>query len=56
MQSGLHAGMTVWGANTPEAVKGVHHHFGSPHEAVRDVLTFVSGPLPHRLEGKASAQ
>ncbi|MFD9791624.1 HAD-IA family hydrolase [Streptomyces sp. NPDC059070] len=48
--SGLRAGMTVWGVNTPVAVEGVHRHFGSLREAVRDILAFVSGPRPHRLE------
>ncbi|WP_327654383.1 HAD-IA family hydrolase [Streptomyces sp. NBC_00483] len=27
VQSGLRAGMTVWGVNTPAAVDGVHRHF-----------------------------
>ncbi|WP_373041493.1 HAD family hydrolase [Streptomyces sp. NRRL S-448] len=56
VQSGLRAGMTVWGVNTPAAVDGVHRHFGSLHEAVRDILAFASGPLPHRLEGSAAVQ
>ncbi|MEU9165120.1 HAD-IA family hydrolase [Streptomyces sp. NPDC048424] len=56
VQSGLRAGMTVWGVNTPAAVDGVHRHFGSLHEAVRDILAFASGPLPHRLEGSATVQ
>lgn len=41
--SGLRAGMTVWGVNTPAAVEGVHRHFGSLREAVRDILALVSG-------------
>lgn len=56
VQSGLRAGMTVWGVNTPAAVDGVHRHFGSLHEAVRDILAFASGPLPHRLEGSTAVQ
>lgn len=56
MQSGLRAGMTVWGVNTPAAVDGVHRHFDTLHEAVRDILAFVSGPHPHRLEGSTTVQ
>ncbi|MFJ5288626.1 HAD family hydrolase [Streptomyces sp. NPDC088348] len=41
--SGLRAGMTVWGVNTPVAVDGVHRHFGSLREAVRDILAFTEG-------------
>ncbi|MFJ8162321.1 HAD family hydrolase [Streptomyces sp. NPDC096136] len=43
VRSGLRAGMTVWGVNAPAAVDGVHRHFGSLREAVRDVLAFASG-------------
>ncbi|MZD08572.1 HAD-IA family hydrolase [Streptomyces sp. SID5785] len=43
VQSGLRAGMTVWGVNTPAAVEGVHRHFGSLREAVGDILAFTSG-------------
>ncbi|WP_405667187.1 HAD-IA family hydrolase [Streptomyces sp. NBC_01166] len=50
VQSGLRAGMTVWGVNTPEAVGGVHRHFVSLREAVGDILAFASGPRPDRLE------
>ncbi|MGW2020152.1 HAD family hydrolase [Streptomyces sp. NPDC001927] len=50
VQSGLRAGMTVWGVNAPAAVDGVHRHFGTLREAVRDILDFVSGPHPRRLE------
>ncbi|MET7701262.1 HAD-IA family hydrolase [Streptomyces sp. NPDC005485] len=56
VQSGLSAGMTVWGVNTPEAIDGVHRHFGSLGEAVRDILAFASGPHPHRLEGSATVE
>ncbi|WP_336053087.1 HAD family hydrolase [Streptomyces sp. CA2R101] len=53
VQSGLCAGMTVWGVNTPAAVDGVHRHFGSLREAVGDILAFASGARSHRLEGSA---
>ncbi|MEU9201068.1 HAD-IA family hydrolase [Streptomyces sp. NPDC048332] len=43
VRSGLRAGMTVWGVNTPEAADGVHRHFGSLREAVREILAFASG-------------
>ncbi len=56
VQSGLRAGMTVWGVNTPAAVDGVHRHFGSLREAVRDILAFASGVRPHQLEGAATAE
>ncbi|WP_328863838.1 HAD family hydrolase [Streptomyces virginiae] len=56
VRSGLRAGMTVWGVNTPVAVDGVHRHFGSLREAVRDILAFASGPQPHRLEGSAAVE
>ncbi|MFD3870225.1 HAD-IA family hydrolase [Streptomyces sp. NPDC058623] len=42
VQSGLRAGMTVWGVNTPVAVDGVHRHFTSLRAAVRDILAFAS--------------
>ncbi|MGA5407614.1 HAD family hydrolase [Streptomyces lavendulocolor] len=48
VQSGLSAGMTVWGVNTPTAVEGVHRHFGSLHEAVHDILQFVASPIRPR--------
>ncbi|MCX5376727.1 HAD family phosphatase [Streptomyces sp. NBC_00091] len=51
VQSGLRAGMRVWGVNTPVAVNGVHRHFGSLSEAVHDILAFASGPQPHWVEG-----
>ncbi|MFG2626882.1 HAD family hydrolase [Streptomyces sp. NPDC048473] len=51
VRSGLRAGMTVWGVNTPVAVDGVHRHFGSLIEAVRDILAFAAGTHPHLLEG-----
>jgi sugar-phosphatase len=46
VESGLRAGMTVWGVNTPVAVDGVHRHFGSLREAARDILAFASGVRP----------
>lgn len=46
VESGLRAGMTVWGVNTPVAVDGVHRHFGSLRDAVRDTLAFASGARP----------
>ncbi|MEU6180768.1 HAD family hydrolase [Streptomyces coeruleorubidus] len=56
VESGLRAGMTVWGVNTPVAVDGVHRHFDSLREAVRDILAFASGVRPHRLEGAAAME
>ncbi|MFG2298631.1 HAD-IA family hydrolase [Streptomyces sp. NPDC048603] len=47
VRSGLRAGMTVWGVNAPAAVDGVHRHYGTLHEAVRDILDFSAGPHPH---------
>ncbi|MDF3144390.1 MULTISPECIES: HAD-IA family hydrolase [unclassified Streptomyces] len=44
VQSGLRAGMTVWGVNAALAVDGVHRHFVSLREAVPHILAFVSGP------------
>ncbi|MFC5248983.1 HAD family hydrolase [Streptomyces nigrescens] len=44
VQSGLQAGMTVWGVNAAVAVEGVHRHFDSLREAVPHILAFVSGP------------
>ncbi|MFD7612588.1 HAD family hydrolase [Streptomyces sp. NPDC059828] len=44
VQSGLRAGMTVWGVNAAVAVDGVHRHFASLREAVPHILAFVSGP------------
>ncbi|MFH9959428.1 HAD-IA family hydrolase [Streptomyces roseolus] len=55
VESGLRAGMTVWGVNTPAAVEGVHRHFAGLQEAVPDILAFVSGSRPHRLEGPTTA-
>jgi sugar-phosphatase len=51
VQSGLRADMTVWGVNAPVAVDGVHRHFGSLREAVRDILAFTSGTHPAQPEG-----
>ncbi|MEU0369303.1 HAD-IA family hydrolase [Streptomyces sp. NPDC006283] len=42
--SGLRAGMTVWGVNAPTPVDGVHRHFRTLREAVRDIGAFASGP------------
>jgi sugar-phosphatase len=42
VKSGLSAGMTVWGVNTPVAVDGVHRHFASLHEAVPAILAFAT--------------
>ncbi|WP_405844772.1 HAD-IA family hydrolase [Streptomyces platensis] len=44
VQSGLRAGMTVWGVNAAVAVEGVHRHFDSLREAVPHILAFASGP------------
>lgn len=41
VESGLRAGMTVWGVNTPAPVDGVHRHFTSLREAVPAVLAFA---------------
>ncbi|MEU4273173.1 HAD-IA family hydrolase, partial [Streptomyces sp. NPDC026092] len=43
VESGLRAGMTVWGVNTPAPVDGVHRHFASLREAVPDILAFATG-------------
>ncbi|MFB0614795.1 HAD family hydrolase [Streptomyces sp. AGS-58] len=43
VESGLRAGMTVWGVNAPVQVDGVHRHFASLHEAVPDILAFTTG-------------
>ncbi|MFD8568738.1 HAD family hydrolase [Streptomyces sp. NPDC059639] len=56
VQSGLRAGMTVWGVNTPSAADGVHRHFGSLREAVHDILAFASGGHPAPPEGSASVK
>ncbi|MGW7088905.1 HAD family hydrolase [Streptomyces sp. NPDC054871] len=56
VQSGLRAGMTVWGVNAHSAVAGVHRHFGTLNEAVHDILAFVSGPHLHRLKDSATVQ
>ncbi|MFI7405704.1 HAD-IA family hydrolase [Streptomyces sp. NPDC049541] len=56
VQSGLRAGMTVWGVNAPTAVEGVHRHFGSLREAVRDILAFASGAHPDRMEGSITVE
>lgn len=42
VRSGLRAGLTVWGVNTPVAVDGVHRHFGSLREAVPGILAFAT--------------
>ncbi len=46
VQSGLRAGMTVWGVNAPAAADGVHRHFGSLREAVRASSPSHPGPTP----------
>lgn len=51
VQSGLRAGMTVWGVNAADAENGVHRHFDSLRDAVGDILAFASDLPPHRLEG-----
>ncbi|MFF1337438.1 HAD family hydrolase [Streptomyces sp. NPDC058290] len=43
VESGLRAGMTVWGVNTPTRVDGVHRHFTSLYEAVPAILAFSRG-------------
>ncbi|MEV6730998.1 MULTISPECIES: HAD-IA family hydrolase [unclassified Streptomyces] len=43
VESGLRAGMTVWGVNTAVPVDGVHRHFASLREAVPDILAFATG-------------
>nr|WP_202539213.1 HAD-IA family hydrolase [Streptomyces sp. SID8379] len=49
VESGLRAGMTVWGVNTSVAVDGAHRHFDSLRDAVRDILAFTTGSS-HGLE------
>ncbi|TXS48912.1 HAD family hydrolase [Streptomyces sp. uw30] len=56
VQSGLRAGMTVWGVNAPVAVDGVHRHFKSLRAAVLDVLAFASRTHPHQLEGSTPVE
>ncbi|MET9365652.1 HAD-IA family hydrolase [Streptomyces sp. NPDC006632] len=56
VQSGLRAGMTVWGVNASVAVDGVHRHFGSLRAAVVDILAFASGTHPHQQEGSTPAK
>ncbi|CCK25057.1 phosphatase [Streptomyces davaonensis JCM 4913] len=41
VRSGLRAGMTVWGVNTPAPVEGVHRHFTTLSEAVPHILAFA---------------
>ncbi|MEU2155057.1 HAD-IA family hydrolase [Streptomyces sp. NPDC019396] len=53
VQSGLRAGMTVWGVNAAVAVDGVHRHFASLREAVPHILAFVSGPSGSRAGAAA---
>ncbi|MFI7408428.1 HAD family hydrolase [Streptomyces sp. NPDC049627] len=43
VQSGLDAGMTVWGVNATVPVEGVHRHFASLREAAPHILAFTSG-------------
>lgn len=56
VQSGLRAGMTVWGVNAPVAVDGVHRHFGSLRSAVLDVLAFTSGTRLDQPEGSTPVE
>ncbi|MFI6090653.1 HAD family hydrolase [Streptomyces sp. NPDC051218] len=42
VESGLRAGMTVWGVNAQAPVDGVHRHFASLREAVPDILAFAA--------------
>nr|WP_285563404.1 HAD-IA family hydrolase [Streptomyces hygroscopicus] len=56
VQSGLRAGMTAWGVNTAAPVDGVHRHFSSLREAVRDILAFTVGLVPHRREGSITVE
>lgn len=42
VESGLRAGMTVWGVNAEIPVDGVHRHFASLREAVPDILAFAA--------------
>ncbi|MEU1050188.1 HAD-IA family hydrolase, partial [Streptomyces sp. NPDC005897] len=56
VQSGLRAGMTVWGVNTPVAVDGVHRHFVGLRSAVLDVLAFTSGTHPDQPEGSTPVE
>ncbi|WP_319018725.1 HAD family hydrolase [Microbispora sitophila] len=44
VQSGLRAGMTVWGVNAAVAVEGVHRHFVNLREAVPHILALASRP------------
>ncbi|MFD7840655.1 HAD family hydrolase [Streptomyces sp. NPDC059761] len=46
VESGLRAGMTVWGVNTPGPADGVHRHFASLHEAAPAILAFAAGSTP----------
>jgi sugar-phosphatase len=43
VESGLRAGMTVWGVNAAAAVDGVHRRFASLREAVPHILAFAAG-------------
>ncbi|MEV6294695.1 HAD-IA family hydrolase [Streptomyces sp. NPDC051896] len=49
VQSGLRAGMTVWGVNGAAAVEGVHRHFESLREAVPHILAFASASSGHSV-------
>ncbi|MEU3891611.1 HAD-IA family hydrolase [Streptomyces sp. NPDC029041] len=44
VQSGLRAGMTVWGVNAAAAVEGVHRHFVHLRDAVPHILASMAGP------------
>ncbi|MBW5480994.1 HAD family hydrolase [Streptomyces bambusae] len=43
VRSGLSAGMTVWGVNTPAPVDGVHRHFPTLAAAAPEILAFAAG-------------
>ncbi|SOD87821.1 HAD family phosphatase [Streptomyces sp. Ag109_G2-15] len=49
VESGLRAGMTVWGVNAAAAVEGVHRHFESLRAAVPHILAFASGSHGHAV-------
>ncbi|MFJ8072897.1 HAD family hydrolase [Streptomyces sp. NPDC096176] len=53
--SGLRAGMTVWGVNAATPVDGVHRHFRTLRDAVRDIGAFASGPHGTRPRASGSA-
>ncbi|MFJ5547538.1 HAD family hydrolase [Streptomyces sp. NPDC093225] len=42
VRSGLAAGMTVWGVNSPVAQEGVHRHFATLGAAAAEILAFAA--------------